>query len=148
MAMAAPRVTFYVLPDADDAARLNFACRLVEKAYQQDHRVVVRCDTPEDARAFDELLWRFGDGSFVPHDLAGTGDGADTPVLIASGDAPPTGALLVNLGTDLPAAWERYERLAEVIDGDAERRRLGRDRFRHYREHGVVPETHEVGVAS
>ena len=66
--MAGARVTFYVLADADERARRTYACRLVEKAYLQDHKVLVRLDTPDDVRDFDELLWRFSDRSFVPHE--------------------------------------------------------------------------------
>jgi DNA polymerase IIIc chi subunit len=40
--------------------------------------------------------------------------------------------------------FERYTRVAEIIDADEERRRLGRERFKTYRELKVALETHQL----
>ena len=66
--MPPPRVDFYVSEDAGADARLRLACRVAEKAYLAKQKVVVLSDDAEALRRFDELLWTFGDGSFVPHD--------------------------------------------------------------------------------
>ena len=144
--MDAPRVSFYVLPEADERARLVYACRLVEKAYLQDHSVLVHCESVEQAREFDELLWVFSDQSFVPHDVAAAGADRRAPVMICTGDEPRLdGDVLVNLASEAPAAFRRHARVAEILDGDEERRRAGRERFRFYREQGLEPETHNLG---
>ena len=44
----------------------------------------------------------------------------------------------------LPADWERYPRIAEIIDADEDRRRLGRERFKTYRDLKVTLETHQL----
>jgi len=145
--MAGPRVSFYVLPGSDDRQRLVTACRLVEKAWQQAHRVVVLVDSEQEARSFDELLWQFSDSSFVPHALAGLPEAAAAPVLISLAASTPTaGDVLVNLSSDLPANVDGYSRVAEIIDADDERRKLGRERFRAYRERGLMPESHTLGA--
>lgn len=144
--MDAPRVTFYVLPEADERGRLVYACRLVEKAYLQDHRVRVHCDSPEEAHSLDSLLWTFSDRSFVPHELANGTSPADVSVVISSGsDAGPPVDLLVNLGREVPPDYAAHARVAEVLDGDDGRRRAGRERFRFYRQQGIEPETHNLG---
>ena len=66
--MSPPRVDFYVTADAGEQARLRLACRIAEKAYFAKQKVVVLCDDAEGLRRFDELLWTFGEGTFVPHD--------------------------------------------------------------------------------
>ena len=43
-----------------------------------------------------------------------------------------------------PDGYALFTRIAEIIDGDALRRRQGRERFRHYRERGIAPETHNL----
>jgi len=144
--MEAPRVTFYVLPEADERARLVFACRLAEKAWLHDHRVLVRLDSPGEAEAFDDLLWTFADGSFVPHEPAATSDRL-APVLVCGGEPDRDADLLINLGSEVPAGWDRFARVAEVLDGDPGRRQQGRERFRFYRERGSEPETHNLGAA-
>jgi DNA polymerase III subunit chi len=143
------RVDFYVLPSTSARDRLVYACRLVEKTWTLDHRVFVRLDTPEEAAAMDDLLWTFADRSFVPHALAGVAGEPVERVLVGHGDAPPTHVdLLVNLGTATPPDFERFERIAELVDADDARRRLGRERFKYYRERGCTPESHSVGSAA
>lgn len=148
--MAAPRVDFYVLAGADGAARLRFACRLVEKAYLRSHRVRVQCEPGGEAAAFDELLWTFADHSFVPHARLAADSGPratdGTPVWIADDAAadPGDADLLVNLAAGVPDGFERYPRIAEIVDADSARRQQGRDRFRCYRDHGLQPATHAM----
>jgi DNA polymerase-3 subunit chi len=144
--MTAPRVDFYVIPGTEPRARLVFACRLAEKAWLQEHRVFVRTGSADEARAFDELLWTFHDRSFVPHELAAAAGASTAPVSI--GTEPPEGpaddVVLLNLGEDVPARFAEFARIAEIIDADETRRRLGRERFRHYREQGIAPETNKL----
>jgi DNA polymerase-3 subunit chi len=144
--MERPRVDFYVLPTADTGARLRFACRLVEKAFLDEHRVRVRLDGDDELAAFDDLLWTFSDRSFVPHDRC-AGEATTAPVVLAGVTTPDPeqGDLLVNLGTEVPTGWSRYARIAEIVDADGARRQLGRRRFRYYRDQGLEPATHESG---
>ncbi|HEU0225835.1 MAG TPA: DNA polymerase III subunit chi [Steroidobacteraceae bacterium] len=148
--MAGPRVDFYVLPTREPAARLRFACRLVEKAWLRRHRVRVQLDPGGELETFDGLLWTFSDRSFVPHHRQGADETppaqAPAPVVLADGDATDAGDgdLVVNLARGMPPGLERWARIAEVVDADEERRRLGRERFRQYRERGIQPQTHDM----
>jgi DNA polymerase-3 subunit chi len=151
--MGMPRVDFYVLASADPAVRLRFACRLVEKAWLLEHRVRVQFDPGDEAAAFDDLLWTFADRSFVPHERLAADGKAPVPaasVVIADGDGngPDDRDLLVNLAGGVPAQYQGYARIAEVVDADDARRRSGRERFRYYREQGIEPQTHEMGEDS
>ena len=58
--------------------------------------------------------------------------------------ALPAADLLVNLTARLPAHWELYPRIVEIIDADEDRRRLGRERFKTYRDLKVTLETHQL----
>jgi DNA polymerase-3 subunit chi len=141
------RVDFYVLKSAAAKQRWAFACRLTEKAYLRDLRIVIVNDTLADAQALDDLLWTFNERSFVPHQVCLDEHSADpgTKVHITVEPTnPPPADLLVNLTARLPAHWERYPRIAEIIDADEERRRLGRERFKSYRDLKVTLETHQL----
>jgi DNA polymerase-3 subunit chi len=146
------RVDFYVLKSSTARQRWTFACRLTEKAYLRDLRVVVASDTAADTAALDELLWTFNDRSFVPHEIhdaaAAAADGTARVQLTADLRSIGKADLLVNLGASLPAGLERFARVAEIIDADAERRRLGRERFKAYRELKVPLETHQLDDAT
>jgi len=144
------RVDFYILKSSTPKQRWDFACRLTEKAYLRDLTVVVLNDTEADMQVMDELLWTFNERSFVPHAIHRAEASARpacpvrlTPALETIGAAD----LLVNLSGRLPTRMERFGRIAEVIDADEERRRLGRERFKAYRELQLPLETHQLDDA-
>ncbi len=141
-----PRVDFYVLDAPSPVARLRTACRIVEKAYLASQSVLVWHTDVDELRQFDEMLWSFAEGSFVPHDVLIPGGTATAPVLLTAG-AVPQGPIevLVNLGPDVPPCASEALRIAEVIDGDAGRRQAGRARFRTYKERGLQPASHNLG---
>jgi len=144
------RVDFYVLKSATVAQRANFACRLTEKAYLRDLRIVILSETLADAQALDDMLWTFSERSFVPHAISDARSDATTPVqLTADLDAIEGADLLVNLSGRLPTRVERFARVAEIIDGDDDCRRLGRERFKIYRDELKLPiETHQLDEAA
>jgi DNA polymerase-3 subunit chi len=145
------RVDFYVLKTSTAKERWTFACRLMEKAYLRDLKVVLVSETADDARVIDELLWTFNERSFVPHDIVRDQPSFDasTPVQLTSDlTAVDAADLLVNLSGSLPARLERFSRIAEIIDADDERRRLGRERFKAYRELKLPVETHQLDAAA
>jgi len=112
------RVDFYVLKSAAAPQRWAFACRLTEKAYLRDLRVVILNDSAADARALDDLLWTFNDRSFIPHQLCmneQAPDPATKVYLTALPAAAPAADLLVNLTDRLPERWERFARIAEIV---------------------------------
>jgi DNA polymerase-3 subunit chi len=136
------RVDFYILEEPSPAGRLKVACKLAEKAYLAAQTVLVWHTDPAELRAFDEMLWTFNDGSFVPHEMLPSGD---SPVLLSLGTAPSANVdIVINLGPELPTCLSQTRRVAEIIDGDDTRRRAGRARFKAYRELGVQPASHNI----
>jgi len=143
------RVDFYVTESTAPRDRLRTACRVVEKAYQAGNTVLVWHTDLEELREFDELLWTFADGTFVPHEAITASGFASAPVLLTSGAMPPGGFdVLVNLAAEVPGCVAEARRVAEFIDGDAERRQAGRARFRAYKDRGWAPTTHNVGQST
>jgi DNA polymerase III subunit chi len=141
------RVDFYVLKSAAARQRWAVACRLTEKAFLRDLSVVIVNDTPADAQALDDLLWTFNERSFIPHKVCVDEHSMDPATKVHLTALPailPAADLLVNLSARLPAHWERYPRIAEIIDADEDRRRLGRERFKTYRDLKVTLETHQL----
>jgi DNA polymerase-3 subunit chi len=145
------RVDFYVLKSASANQRWAFACRLTEKAYLRDLKIVIVNDSLADAQALDELLWTFNERSFIPHKICLDEQSVDpaTPVhLTLETSALPAADLLVNLAQRLPAQLQRYARIAEIVDADEERRRSGRDRFKAYRDLKFTLQTHQIDAAA
>jgi DNA polymerase-3 subunit chi len=141
-----PRVDFYVSEEAGADVRLRLACRVAEKAYLARQKVVVLLEDPETLRRFDDLLWTFGDGSFVPHDAVTATAECEAPVALTTGPLPANHLdVLINLGGAVPGGYERFTRVAEFLDARPEVRAAGRERFKAYRGRSIEPQTHNVG---
>jgi DNA polymerase-3 subunit chi len=147
----ADRVDFYVLQSQAPQKRWSFACRLTAKAYLQDLSIVVWSGSAGDAKVYDDLLWTFDDRAFVPHRLGRDGEPLDagTPVhVMLDLESVERADLLINLANRFPAGLGRFSRIAEIVDADPECRRLGRERFKTYRDHKLALETHQLSDAA
>lgn len=141
------RVDFYVLSDPAPDAAWRCACRLIEKAVDLDHRVYVRVSNAGEAARLDELLWTFNDRSFLAHQIWTGGEAPHALVKVLLGELPAPAShrqLLVNFSGAFPEELESYERIAEIVDPDPERKRLSRERYKLYRERGCALETHNL----
>jgi DNA polymerase III subunit chi len=145
-----PRVDFYVSAEAGESVRLRLACRVAEKAYLAKQRVLVWSDDASVLPRFDELLWTFGDGSFVPHDtVTQPGAACEAPVALTAGPLPGGFSdVLINLGSAVPPFFDRFARVAELLDARPEVRGAGRERFKDYRGKAIEPQTHNVRADS
>ncbi|HEU5134924.1 MAG TPA: DNA polymerase III subunit chi [Steroidobacteraceae bacterium] len=140
-----PRVDFYVSEAAGVDARLRLACRVAEKAYLAKQSVVVLFDDSEPLRRFDDLLWTFGEFSFVPHDTVTAQGVCESPVALTTGPLPADHSdVLINLASAVPPFFEKFARVAEFLDGRPEVRAAGRERFKVYRGKAIDPQTHNV----
>jgi DNA polymerase IIIc chi subunit len=141
-----PRVDFYLSEEPGEGARLKLACRIAEKAYLAKQKVVVFSDDPAALPKLDEMLWTFGDGTFVPHEIVtGNGAPAPAPVALTTGPMPADHFdVLINLGSAVPPFFEKFARVAEFLDARPEVRAAGRERFKVYRGKAIEPQTHNV----
>jgi DNA polymerase-3 subunit chi len=125
--------------------RFQLACRLTEKAWQQGHRVCLYTNSADESAHLDRLLWTFRQASFLPHGVAAESNPEITPILITHrNDIDEEHDLLINLSSGVPEFFSRFSRLAELIDQDGENRRLGRERYRFYRDRGYPLNSHEI----
>jgi DNA polymerase-3 subunit chi len=142
------QVDFYILPNDSSEERLRLACRIADKALEQGQQVLINTESPAESARLDGLLWTFSQGSFIPHRLIETSMSAKVvePVLIGCGIAPANQEphVLINLAGTVPEFFSRYQRVAELIDGNEHRRMQGRERFRFYRDKGFEPQTHRL----
>ena len=124
---------------------LQYACRLVRKAYLADQQVVVLAE-PARLRTFDELLWTFSPLEVVPHCMADSALAAQTPIVLAADlERAPHHRVLLNLGAAVPQQFARFERLLEVIGNAPEELASGRERYRFYRDRGYTLNNYKQG---
>lgn len=139
------QVNFYILPSADSSQRLRAACRLTEKAYMLGHRVHIHTDSALIASQLDDLLWTFRDRSFIPHEIAPQ-DPDSVMVTLGYGWIPKKCDVLLNLASEVPDFYSQFQRIAELIDKDQDRRRIGREHYRYYRDRGYSLTHHEINT--
>jgi len=128
--------------------RLHTACRIAAKARARGLRVTLYCPDREAASRLDRLLWSNPPTGFLPHCARDHRLAPVTPIILdASLEDPLHDELLINLHDEWPAAFSRFQRLAEIVstaDGDRE---LARRRFKFYRDRGYDIRTHDLSTA-
>lgn len=134
-------VTFYLSDATDSAIRQSLAWRLALKAIRQDRQVFIHCPNASAASALDEQFWHTPATGFLPHCLVGEGK---APVLIGCGNPGDCHDVLINLDLQVPDIVSRFQRVAELVSGDAEQRQQGRERFRYYQSRGFPLRTHTL----
>lgn len=129
--------------------KLAYACRLLRKAVASGARVVV---TGEGAtlQALDTLLWTFSALEFLPHCRAGSPPEqlAESPVVLAAqiedGTVLPHHQVLLNVGERIPAGFERFERVIEVVTLSEQDRQNARQRWKSYTDSGYSITRHDL----
>lgn len=130
--------------------KLSYACRLLRKAYGSGARIAVTGDRGL-LHELDLALWSFAPLEFVPHCDAA----AETVVLSASAVVltqalamSPHHGVAVNLGDEVPAGFERFERLIEVVTQQDQDRLCARGRWKHYADRGYAIVRHDLAPKS
>jgi DNA polymerase-3 subunit chi len=135
------RIDFYSnVPD-----KILYACRLVRKARAADCRLVVFAQDRTQLAKIDEALWTFSDTDFLPHVIADDPLANRTPVLLAEAGMTglPHHELMINLSSQTPPDFARFERLLEIVAADEEDKAAGRERYSYYKHRGY-PLSHFV----
>ncbi|MET0383875.1 MAG: DNA polymerase III subunit chi [Burkholderiaceae bacterium] len=117
---------------------LDYACRLLRKAYRSGARVAVHGE-PEALDRLDQALWTFEPLEFVPHILLPR-DGVDasrvanTPVVLVKdgAQAPPGCRVAVALAAHPLGDVSAFDKLIAIIGLAPEQREAGRRRWREY----------------
>ena len=114
---------------------LLLVCELAKKAFAAQQPTLILVRDFEQAEAVDEWLWAFDEDAFIPHQLAGDDDDADTAVLIVPpGVETAARPMLINLRESCAAG--PFERVLEVVAADPAERDGSRVRWREYLQRG------------
>ncbi len=136
---------------ANVSDKLQFSCRLIRKAFRSGARAVVVAE-PQMLSQLDGLLWEFSATEFLPHctEAAHAPTRHQTPVLLveqlASQGNYPLNSILINLGQQIPANFEQFERLIEIASADEDDRLAALGRWKHYKNRGYPLKRHETNA--
>jgi DNA polymerase III subunit chi len=132
---------------------LNYACRLVRKAWLQEQPVLV-VGAPQWLEALDGALWTFSNTDFIPHVFVGdeADDLSDEKVLVwlampeqINTVAAAHAGFLIHLGDELLEGYERFDRLIEIVPHTPESSvDLARQRWKYYKQRGYPLTYHDA----
>lgn len=134
-------VSFYLLDQAALQSRLEYACRIIEKAYRTGHKVYIHAQDKLQAHELDEILWNFKPEAFVPHNLSYEETSKLPPVQIgfATDGFQPSNhyrEVLVNLADDMPSFVNQFTRVVELLCQHDAVLTTGRVRWKQYKQQG------------
>lgn len=141
----ATRVDFYLINANDDMEKLQFLCKLLEKAYKQRHQIFVLCQNSQQTHQLDELLWTFNDISFIPHNIVGEGPEPLPPIQLGENDIPQHHRdIIVSLKDENIPTPNHYRRIIKIVGNDDTDKENARQHYRHYRKLGCQLHSHDL----
>ena len=134
---------------ANIADKIHFSCRLLRKVMRSGARAIV-VGQPKILNDLDVLLWTFSATEFLPHCLQTAPDliKEASPLLLveqleSQGEFMPN-TVLVNLGQQVPAKFEQFERLLEIASVNPDDRQAALVRWKHYKQRGYSLKRHDA----
>lgn len=129
--------------------KIHYTCRLIRKARAANCQIFVLSQDEAQAQILDQALWHFSATDFLPHVMLDDALAAQTPILISANPIAPSPHkdLLINLSQTVPAQYQNFLRVIEIVSSEEQDANAGRQRFRLYQQQGIKP-THIVANAS
>lgn len=128
--------------------RLHHSCRLVRKGIAAGSSMVVT--GPWDVLdQFDQDLWALSATEFLPHCRASDSDSLvqrSSLVLCESLSGIAARDVLVNLGQTVPAGYEAFSRVIEVVSNDEAELHPARLRWKNYVQAGSELVRHDLAA--
>ena len=117
--------------------KLRTACQLSHKAMQNGVRTVISTPDAVIRDTLDKLLWHYPATAFIPHCFCDAKEAEQMPVVLNHGSEKfPHHDLLISLHSECVPFFSRFERVIEIIGSEAEDSRMGRERYRFYKDRG------------
>jgi len=127
--------------------KLAYACRFARKAQRAGAQLVILAPKPV-LMDLDRMLWSVSPQDFVAHCFGDADEDqlAVSPVVLSAElGATPHQDVLLNLGAQVPGAFERFSRLIEVVSStDEQDRGQARLRWKHYASRGYAIVRHDL----
>ncbi|MFZ7233700.1 DNA polymerase III subunit chi [Avibacterium avium] len=138
----AKQAQFYILqktqPKAPLSAMETLACDLAAQAWRLGKKVLISCESEEQAFRLDEALWAREPQEFVPHNLSGEITQYATPIEIswAGKRNAQRRELLINLQAQVPDFVASFTQVIDFVPSDEAQKAIARERYKQYRQLG------------
>ena len=127
--------------------KLDYACRLLRATQKKSAQVLVFGQI-DALKSLSSKLWALSATEFLPHCLVDAAADviAHSPIVLSSelSKNAAESQVLLNLGALLPAGFERFERLIELVGQDEADLQAARTRWKHYKDRGYALSRYDV----
>jgi len=133
---------FYVIEKNSQQGELSaeeaLACDLAANAWRLGKKVLIACETEQQALELDEALWQRDAEQFVPHNLSGEVTNYATPIEISwvGKRNAQRRDLLINLQQNVPEFIQSFNQIIDFVPADETRKAQARERYKHLRQLG------------
>lgn len=139
------RIDYYILQAQNEAERLFFACRVIEKAYKRGHQIYIYTESEHLADKIDDALWSFRKESFIPHNKLDEKIILSSPIEIGVKQQPiQHNDMMINLSNNIPDFFSRFNRVAEIVSQQPEILTACRINYAFYRDRGYPMHYHDL----
>lgn len=135
--------------------RLPYACKVARKSFMQERRLAIVAPM-QQLHQLDQMLWsQLAPADFVAHGLKLQQDGAasrahalvdeNSILLLDAAALDPRPEYLLNLTDEVPAGFERYASVLELVPQyDEQAKQQARQRWRYYQQQGHAISSHDL----
>ena len=133
---------FYLIettpPQSDLSAPEKLACDLSAQLWRAGKRILVACETEEQALRLDEALWARDADEFVPHNLSGEVTNFATPIEISwlGKRNAQCRDVLISLQTNVPDFAQSFNHVIDFVPAEETQKAIARERYKIYRQLG------------
>ena len=142
----AKNAQFYLLNPEKKITVEQLACDLAAQAWRLGKRVLIACETEEQAFLIDEALWQRDPNEFVPHNLSGEATQYAPPIEISwkGKRNAQRRDLLINLQMEVPDFSHSFTQLIDFLPVEETQKAQARERYKQLRQLGWTLSTEQV----
>ncbi|HHE3507181.1 TPA: DNA polymerase III subunit chi [Pasteurella multocida] len=135
---------FYLL--SEQAQMEKMACDFAASAWRLGKRVLIACETEQQALDIDEALWAREADEFVPHNLSGEVTTYATPIEVSwkGKRNAQRRDLLINLQAELPDYISSFTQVIDFVPVEEHLKVLARERYKQLRQLGWQLSTEQI----
>lgn len=141
---------FYVIENLSSQGELSaaekLACDLSAQLWRAGKRILLACETEEQALRIDEALWQRDVDEFVPHNLSGEVTNFATPIEISwvGKRNAQRRDVLISLQHNVPDFAQSFNHIIDFVPKNETEKAQARERYKQYRQLGWQLSTEQV----
>lgn len=141
---------FYIIEKTQSTLHLSasevLACDLAASAWRLGKKVLIACETEEQALNIDEALWQRDPEQFVPHNLSGEVTNFATPIEISwvGKRNAQRRDVLISLQHNVPDFAQSFNHIIDFVPKNETEKAQARERYKQYRQLGWQLSTEQV----